>query len=223
MFVITDLKKLLSIKSLFVIIITNTLLDFLSINEFEKTKIHSALFNRFFCIDIGLVSFAMYVSIIGLVSYLSINRICDDNKKYGIFYITRISREKYVKGKVLSSVIFSAIISALTISQNIIIHRFYDIKFTLSYYFYLLVYTYIMLLSCSILGMSIYMISKNSAISFLSSFIFMTLQAFIVSKQIHKISSKDIFELPIIIILISFFVFVIKSIKNDFITTKIRE
>lgn len=239
MAVVTDLRRLLNFKKLIILFLINLCVDIISISNVYSLKpsgidIKNAgdeviffAFDRYFCVDISIISFAMYICLFAFIAFCVINRISEDNQKFGIFYLTRYSRKSYISGKLKSTVIFAFFVCEFSVFQSFLSHRIMKITVLPEQYITVMLLSFILAISVSLIGMSIYSVIKNNNIAFLITVCLFTAQSSILTQNQVKIPTaqniSDYYIYPLILLAAGIILFVIVTYKNDFITTKIKE
>lgn len=231
---VTDLRRILDEKGLIIIIAVNLLNDIISISTFlslkEETITQSGLyylFDRYFCTDISVLSFARFISFYGLILFYIVNRIREDNQKYGIFYLVRLSRLKYVLGKISSSIIFIFFICSFTAFQSFLCHRLANIDVPVSQYVLVTELSFIICFSAAQTALLVYSNLKSSSVSFLCAFAVLIAISVTFSLKSLVIPTEDNISIeytyPLILAaVLTVFIFPI-MLTRDFITTKIKE
>lgn len=233
MIVKNELHKLINIKNCLIFFVINLINDIISlilhnkIISIDKTIAYTYLFNRFYCTELNILQYAMYISILVFTNFLVINEIIKDNQKFGVFYLVRMPRYRYILSKIMSVYIFSIIVSIVIFLQSFATHRFWGVLVSFeSYCANSLVYAF-WILAGNFLGITIYALTKNSNISFLTTLIFFSSQSIIFIKKEFVIPQTFVDDkhycLSIVMVLICIIVLTIKLLHNDFITTKIKE
>lgn len=231
---ITDLRRIFDVKNLIFLFIINLFDDIISISSFLSLKEETVtenglhfLFDRYLSNDISILNFAVYISLYALAAYCVINRIREDNQKFGIFYLVRYSRKQYVLGKAAGTVIFSFFISFLSVFQSFVAHRIMKITISPEQYVTVLALSFLLMLSGAAFGMLIYSVLKNANLSFLGSMLIYTAMSVILTARKNTVPTPNNIEIeyiyPLIIAIVSLAASLIIMLKNDFITTKIKE
>lgn len=225
---IIDLRRIFNIKKLITLLVLNFLNDVISISSYLSANgsDNYILFERFFCTNLGIISFAMYISFYVLVTYCIINRVHEDNQKYGVFYLVRYQRKKYAFVKLCSTIIFIFSICILTYFQSYFNHYIMKINIDIYQYLISMIFTFFIAYLSSQIALLVYSIFKNTNISFLVSLITLALLSIIFTFNNVKIPTKEMvsneyFYTCLGLLLI--FPNLIINIKQDFITTKIKE
>lgn len=236
---ITDLRRLFNLKRLAVLFLINLFVDIISISNVYSLKaagfdldkggaeVYKYMFNRFFCTDISIIYFAMYICLYAFIAFCVVDRIREDNQKFGIFYLTRYSRKKYILGKLSGTVIFTFFVCAFSVFQSFASHRLMKISGPPSQYITVMLLTFILAASVCLISLSVYSVFKSSNIAFLFAVGLFTAQAVLSVNDKISIPTADNIPInyvyPLILTVLGIALFIIVTCKNDFITTKIKE
>lgn len=230
----TDLRRLLNIKRIFLFLALNAVNDIISVSAvwnrkeqvLSNAEIYS-VFDRYFCTEISLLSYILYISLYSFVLFLSIHRIAEDNQKYGVFYLVRLRRPRYALGKLISSVLFAFLTAFTAVFQSFLCHKISNISISLAEYGIVLLLSFGIFLSCMEIGILSYSLFKSTNFSFLVGIAFLTALSLIFSqKNLCIPSPKQIptpyfypLALAVLLLLPIYLIFQ----KMDFMTTKIKE
>lgn len=231
---LTDLRRLLNIKRVLLLITLNTIQDLISVSAIWEMKEQAttpmgifALFDRYFCTRISLISYIIYISLYSFVLFLSIHRIAEDHQKYGVFYLVRLSRRGYALGKLSSCILFALQMAVLSVSQSFICHRLFKIEVPLLQYDIVLLLSFGLFLSCMEVGILSYSLTKSTNLSFVLGIAYLTVfSIFFSQKEIaipmpNQISIPYFYPLAIAALLLWPIYMLLAN--ADFVTTKMKE
>lgn len=236
---ITDLRRLFDLKKLLILFLINLFSDIIAVSQCLDLKkmadnikasqgsyLHS-LFNRWFCVDFSLIHFAVYISFYALIIFCVMDRIREDNQKFGIFYLTRYTRKRYIAGKLASTAIFSFFICTITAFQSFITHRSMNIVYPPVQYITVMMLSFVLAVSVGIFGMAVYTVFKNVNISFLIAIALFTAQSFQLTNDKTGIPTSQNISVhhiyPLVLLAAGIILFICVTYKNDFMSTKIKE
>lgn len=231
---VADLRRLFSLKKLMVLIVVNYINDiicivtYLKLNNILQNEFNLIyLFGRFFCNEISTVEYAQFVSFYGIAIFCAVNKVSDDYKKYGIFFLTRLGKKRYAFGKTFSNIIFSFFLCCISVLQSYITHFIFNIRLLLEEYTCIVVtsfLTMILLIEISLLFFSLF---KNYILSVLAGFVAMTAYAIVFNIKRIPIPSPDNISMGFVYIIIVYFLFMAfrtwKMLSSDFVLSKIKE
>lgn len=231
---ITDLRKIFRWRKLVILLLINLLNDsvtFSFVANPQETGLSSDeklyLFNRFFCADAQLLPYMMYLSFYGFIVFCVIERIREDNQKYGTFYLVRFSRIEYAFGKLKSTAIFSFFFCYLSVMQSFLWHRVSHISIPAKQYFIIAALSFLIAFATALSGLLIYSLTKKSGFTFLCSTAVFTL--FALHLQANHFPLPSVGNVPMayiypagiaILLLVPNFLLLL---KGDWLTTKIKE
>ncbi|MGI6745945.1 MAG: hypothetical protein ACOX45_07395 [Acutalibacteraceae bacterium] len=231
---VTDLRRILNLKRLIILFVVNLFNDIIPISLFLSLKETAVtqnglyyLFDRYFCTNIGILAFAQFISFYGFIVFCVVDRIREDNQKYGIFYLVRYSRLHYVFGKFASSVIFLFFVCAFSTAQSYLSHRLMRITVSGEQYTTILALSFLIAFSGAQTALFVYSLLNNPNLSFLCFAAILT--AFSVIFSVKKLTVPTPNNIPIeyiypfILALALTVLNFLVMFKNDFITTKIKE
>lgn len=236
---ITDLRRLFDLKKLLILFLINLFSDIIAVSQCLDMKkfddniavsqgeyLHS-LFDRWFCVDLSLINFAVYISLYALIIFCVMDRIREDNQKFGVFYLTRYTRKRYIAGKLASTAIFTFFICSITVLQSFITHRIMSIVYPPVQYITVMLLSFILAVSVGIFGMAVYTVFKNVNISFLIAIALFTAQSFQLTNNKTGIPTGQNISLhhiyPLVLLAVGIILFIYVTYKNDFMSTKIKE
>lgn len=231
---VADLKRLFSLRKLLTLTAVNFLNDiigvvtYLKLNNILQSEYSlTYLFGRYFCNEISTVEYAQFVSFYGIAVFFAVNKVNDDYKKYGAFFLTRLGSKHYVFGKTFSNIIFSFFLCCFSVLQSYITHSVFGIRLLLEEYTCIVVTSFLIMTLLIEISLLFFSLFKNYVISFLATFVAMT--AYAVAFNIKKISipSPDNISMGFVYIIIVYFLLMAfrtwKMLSSDFVLSKIKE
>lgn len=225
---------MVSIRLFILVFVINIFNDILSIYEASSMKNGALvyeninfLFDKYFCVQISVISYTVYISLLGIIILSVINSVNEDNQKHGIFYITRLGRKNYAAGKITAVALFVFIMCFIAVFQSFAAHRLAGIEISCKQYLNVLAAFYLTALLGSVLGLFSYFFIKQAQIAFLISMIELTAFSVYLSTTKSTVPTADnipiIFVFQVIPSLVFMILFYLLTFRNDFITTKIKE
>lgn len=171
--------------------------DLTSYYLFLNSRNKTSLFEKYTFTSTNIFILIIWISLISLVLYMIINSMKLDFSKYGLFYIIRLGRSKYLYIKLLSVIFVLCNICLITILQEFITFRILGIYLNYITYFQIYIYYLLLLFCLSILSMTIYLFTRNPDVAFLLIILFASFIKLLINNVSRTTISKYIGRLSI--------------------------
>lgn len=156
-------------KLLLTLIGSNLAFEWINCSRYRSGPYLDFIFGRYFSYQFNLLDTAMFLSTLFLCLFAVINSFREDSRKFGLFCLTRYSRQRYAAGKCASVFCFTLLAALLTVGGGFLVQRAAGTRFPVGYYLATFFTFWGTVLLCAVAASALYLLLQNDADTFLIS------------------------------------------------------